>query len=427
MFRLYKTAPNVTANDISNDVIGMSPFSYRTNVDFTFELPELKLTSPVEYAQGTKLFLVEEADTHKQVCFYVKKREYDYKTHKWTYTCPHVFDLLADIYAQDVPTSFPSSSWSDITPSYQQFNNEMADWANQGDYVWERCYWQCIFLIKMMIKHITGTGINSIDSTDIDELDSPYTSRVLMIAPSYYEDYPIKYKNLGINSNCAVRMGTNKTLDYASDDFWVYNTNPSCLQMLRWICSSLKIMVNIFRDDYRFEVLELSGLPDNDADAEYTEEVLEPYRAFAVEVKYLDGGSYQWQFGHWVDSVYVPYYFGEEPNDREIATDKYTAETATVYNTRSVSVSFPNFYRVFALSILGGGAGGSGYQSHVYAILNAQTGTTETLQHAEMLKAWWEDLTMKTKCEIALTGLDMAVPYVEIDVEANRKRLEVLK
>ena len=415
-FRLYKTSVT-PGNDISSYVYELSPYSYRINDDFGFELPEMSFSSTVEIAAGTVLYLTEvAAESVKRISFYVKTAAYNEARMMWEYTCPHILEKLAYIKVKDIPA--PSdSTWCDITPGYSLYNNQ-TDYVNQGQLVWARSYYQALFLMKMLIRKATGTGIAAIDSTDVDEEDSPYVGRYAD-GGSYY-DYTFPYEELCINSGSLLRMGTADHLGVGATDFWTLEPLPNCLQLLRYLSSALRITIDIFRSDYHFELLAVSDAPAEANGLGFEEISLDRYRKYAASYGRLTGGSFDWEFGEWDGGgTYTAYTYGVDSADREVTDFKAELEDTAIATTRALSAQFAHFFRILGLSV-------SNYQSAGYYIINAELGETEVHQYVAALKGFWEQYAAKEKYDIPLPGLELRTPAVEIDISANRMRYERL-
>lgn len=417
-FRLYKTSVS-GGNDISSYIYELSPFSYRINDDFGFELPELSFSSTQELAEGTKVLICDTASIYvKQVCFYVKKAEWNQDKLMYDYTCPHILEQLSYIKVKDLPVG-TFGDWSDITPGYDLYNNQ-TDYSSQGQFIWGRKYYQALFLLKMMVRKVTGLGIAAIDSTAVDDKDSPYYSRIDAYPAQGYTDTPITYARIGLNISCTLRMGTADHTEVLATDFWTLNELPNCLQLLRMICSALKLTIDIFRMDYKIEILAVSGAPTAAATLGFSNPNLERYRKFAASFGRLHGGSFDYIFGEWDGGeTYTAYTYGVDGAVRDIMEWKAECEDTGVDTTRALSAKFTDFFRVYGIS-------GTNYQANVYQIYDEELDSYEETQYVAALKAFWEQYEAREKYEIALPGLELRLPYVEIDIAANRLHYERL-
>jgi len=419
-YRIYRNSISALTN-ISSVIYELNPFSYRINPDFTFELPELTFKSTMELDAGDKIIIVEVADNSRQITFYVEKVKYDYTRQLYEYTCPHILQSLDKILARSLPTSFPNSTWCDITPGYSEFNYQMGAWATQGTNVWSRSYWQITFLMKMMIRKITGLGIASISSSAIDSVESPYTTR----AQNEFEqwaDMAWAYKDLALNIPMTQHLGAEKTQDHNSTEFMTWQALPTCLDLLRWLCSALCITIDIFNSDYRMAVGTISTLPA-DADLQHYEtDDLDLYRGYTVATRRFETGSAFFKFGTWNEyGDYHAYVFGEEPEERAIETFQGLSEN-TNETTRKLALSYPNFFQIVGRYV----NESSGYQSASMVIWNGEDDYGDEQMNSDAWQTWWDGLTKREKCEIALPGLYMKMPYVEIDLATLKMRMEVL-
>lgn len=420
-YRIYRNSISALTN-ISSVIYELNPFSYRINPDFTFELPELTFKSTMELDAGDKIIIVEVADNSRQITFYVEKVKYDYARRLYEYTCPHILQILDKTLARHIPGSFPSTAWCDITPSYTQTNNQMGGWATQGQNVWSRSYWQITFLMKMLIRKATGLGIASISTIAIDNVNSPFTTRYKNEFDQW-TDRPWLYSDIALNINMVQHLGSSVTHEFESTDFMTWQALPSCLDLLRWICSALCITIDIFNSDYRMGVGIASELPADGALLQYETSSLDLYRAYNTTLRnFTYPGALPYIFGEWDElGTYTAYAFGEEPEDLTLENVVGLAENANE-TTRKVTVSFPNFFKVLGRYV----NESSGYQSASMIIWNGEEEYGDEQMIADAWQAWWDGLTKREKCEIALPGLIMKMPYVEIDLAGQKMRMEVL-
>lgn len=418
-YRIYRNSISALTN-ISSVIYELNPFSYRINPDFTFELPELTFKSTTALDAGDKIIIVEVAENKRQITFYVEKIKYDYTRQLYEYTCPHILRSLDKILVRDIATSFPNFTWYEsYSTDYEQFNNQMGAWQNQGGYVWGRAYWQITFLIKMMIMKATGTEHADIDSTGIDAVNSPYTGRALNTFDQW-EDRPWKYEDLALNINMIWRMGTEKTNDYTSQDFMVRQALPSCLDLLRYICSALCITIDIFYSAYTLAVGAVSTVPADADLLRYEEDDLELYRGYVATIRRFDANPHV--FGSWdVNGVYTALVYGEDTEDVAIESFQGAAEN-TNETTRKIAISYPNFYQVQGRYV----DTNSGYRSYAMQIWNGELEYGVEQMNADAWQTFWDAYTKRKTCEIALPGLYMKVPFVEIDLATLKMRLEVL-
>jgi hypothetical protein len=415
-FSLYKTTVT-TENDISSYVYDISPFAYRINDDFTFELPEFTFRSTQELAKDSKVIVCETASAStKQCVFYVKKANYSASSKMWDYVCPHILSKLSDIKVREFGEDF--GVWCDITPGYALWNNQLGGWETQGeDTVWSRVLVQALLAIKMMIYRVAGTSVDDIDSTAVDEVDSFYYWRYES-PPGNWQSVYLKYKELGFNTAALIRAGNNTHLDWAETDFVKVYRFVDCLTVLRLICASMMVTIDIFRADYAIEAFAVSAAPTGIV-PEYAESALDNYRLFQVEIKKLTGGSFEWVFGNWdAEGDYVPYTYGVDSPDRTIEEALSSEENTAIDNIRSLNVVYPNFMRLYGIS-------GTTYQAHVFIILNGQTGAVETDMLVTELADYWGAINAREKYTIEAPGLELRVPFVEHDIASKRMTMEI--
>lgn len=411
-YHLYKSSI-ATNNDISSFIYDMGSFSYKINDDFTFELPELVFSSSIEIDKMENIFITDSIGN--QIQFYVLKRTWNQQKRMFEYICPHILHKLTYVKARHF--GWPFEEWCDISPGYDLYNSQTG--YEQGQDVWGRQYWQCLFMIKMMIHYVTGISISTVDSSSIDDEDSLYYIRAYSMGQ--YNTTILKYKKLGCNMNTTWHMGTNSHLQYLSSDFIDSYNLPDCLNLLRYICASLMITINIMSPNY--EIQEWASLqPPMDSDCLSIEETLiEAYRLYEVTEKRASGQGFDWIFGYYNDLNQLVYYtYGVDNPDLEIIESKGISENTSILNTKNLAITYPNFFRIYWIII-------SGYQSHTSYIYDAEGGFQENRMLANNIKNHWANIINKTKYETALNGLLFKCPYTEIDLSARRFRYETVK
>ncbi len=424
MIQVYRDYVH-SANEISGQILGLSEISYAIKPDWTPELPEVTITTTIDdFAPGEKIVVAQRSDTTKQVVFYVKEIKYDYATQKYTLVCPHILEKLAYIKAMDIPAPLYGDSfgdWSDVTPTgssgYTLYNNQGYD-PQQGNYIWERKYYQAIFLIKMMIHRVTGTGVNSISSSTLESKDSFYAKRW-----EYYgaQEQIYTYGELGVNIGQMQACGTS---------YWNQNTNPDyfvraglmdCLTLLKHLLCALKIYVDIFRSDYKMDVIAFSSAPSNAATLGRTDEILECYRRYGVRRSGLDADP-DWVWGYYDDvgMAWVFYTWGVDNPDREILESVAEEEDTGVDEAKQISVTFPNLFRIHNISI----NTNNYYRSCVQVIKDTIDDKRDWDMWLAAFYAFWQPKTSKYTFETALTALEGKYPAARINVEDLKMRYE---
>lgn len=418
-FRLFRGAVS-TENEITGSVYDISSFVYKINNDFTFELPELQFSCPEYLSLGEDVIIAETGfEASKQIVFYIKKLNWDTKRRMYDYVCAHTLERLAYIPIRDFAGA--GASWCDISLNYTQWNNQLGGWATQGQVtVWERCFVSALTAIKMMIYRITGTSVGSIDSSKIDDENSFYYWKY-EDPPNYWHTVYLKYKELGLNMNCLRRVGSSTHTDISETEFIKIYKMTNCLDVLRYICASLMITINIFRADYAIEAYTVASQASASATLSLVQTSIEPYRLYEVATKRLAGGSFEWVFGCWneMTTQFIPYTYGVNNPDRTIEETQVSKENNGVGNINCLSLRYPNFFRIYGIS-------GNTYQAHTFKIFDAQFGTFEQHQLCQVIQDFWDVAYSRDKYEIASPGLDLRVPYVEHDLAARRMIYEVI-
>lgn len=431
MIRVYRDTV-ATNNEISSQILGLSAFTYRIKEDWTFELPETTIVTTVDdFAPGEKIVVAQASDTSKQVVFYVKDIRYDYDTQKWTLTCPHILEKLAYVKTIDIPAPTYGDSfgaWSDVTPTgssgYTLYNNQW-DAYNQGDYIWERKYYQVLFLIKMLIHYVTGTSVNSIASSDLEAKDSMYADRW-----EYYGAHEtiFKYSELGINLTCARGSGHRYWNMWDAPDYFERAQMTDCLTLLKYLLCALKIRIDIFRDDYKIEIIAVSTAPADSAILNLSEEALTRYRRYGVQrsgivVPLQDPifwPDYIWASYNPSSGQFHFYTWGVENPEREILTSTYERENTSVTDANQISVTYPNLFRIYRIEI----NTNNYYRSRIWIISDTINNKTDWHQWLDAFYTYWQNLTTKRSYETAMTGLDAKWPSVQYDLEKLKMRYE---
>lgn len=419
MFRLYKDSVT-TLNDISGKVFEISPIAYRINDDWSFELPELNFKSTAELAEDDLLFVTDDADEDVLIRFYVKKITYDYTTKLYSYKCLHVFMKLDNYKAYEVPILGDGlvPDWSDITPGYVLYNNDYSDMTGPGR-PWRRQYFQALYLLKVLMHKVSGVGINSVDSTAVDEVNSFYVVRRDIGGGSYVNQAP-KYKELAITIGCLHRLGTKYNGQWNTSDYWERRNLPSLLTVMKCVCQAMGVYIDVFRADFAIKQVALAVAPSGILTS-YESETVEALRDIKVRVSRLVGSVFDFVFGEYIapEWEYSDYTYGVD--DAVCTVEEFTGKVENESNLtyKTMDVGFPNFMRLYVTWI-------DSYQSYIYAIQNDETGADELGQIAQAYDDYWGAVSERIKYEQKLSAISFRAPYTELDMARKTARYERL-
>jgi hypothetical protein len=399
------------STDISGSVKGISSIEYLTNDDLTFELPEITIQSVLDSAEvGDTITIYETAP--RACTFYIERITYDYRSQLYTWRCPHILTKLRKIKTRDV-----SILWSDISPSYAQYNNQTS--SGQGQSRWARRYWQVLFLMQVLIRKATGLGVEDIDVT-VGTKDSPFYTR----AQNEFSEWVTTvrdYATLGVSLSSLLRLGSQTHLDYQATDFDTVLGLPNCLQLLRWLCAASGLTIDIFRADYQILELDMSAAPTNDATKWRQDGYIEPYRSYRANGKRLTAGSFDYIYGTYdVSDVFQPYTYGTDDADYELTEDDAQLTNSGIDEQRDLGMAWPNLWKLYFVNDQ------SDYQSNIYYIDDADDEKGWIEQWLDMLYAYWSEVSRFRRYEIILPGVYHRHRSVELDIESLKMRYEVL-
>lgn len=399
------------STDISGAVKGVSPIEYRTNDDLLFELPEITIQTVLDSASVGDTVTVYE--TSARACtFYITKIAYDHKAQMYTWTCPHILHRLTKYKAREV-----SILWSDISPSYAQYNNQSS--SLQGQSRWSRRYWQVLFLMQTLIRKATGLGINDID-VSVGTKDSPFYTRA-QNALSQWVTTVRSYATLAVSGSSLQRYGSQTHLDYLSTDFATVHGLPNCLQLLRWLCAASGLTIDIFSADYEIMALDQSAAPSDNATKWRQDGDIEPYRTYRANGKHLSADSFDYIYGTYDGTdVFQPYTFGTQDADYELTPDQVELVNALVDDPKDLTLSWPNLFNLYFINDSGD------YQSNIYYINDGEDEKGWIEQWVDMLYAYWSSVTSFNRYEIILPGVYHRHRSIELDMESRKLRYEVL-
>lgn len=399
--------------DISSKVFGITPIQYRTNDDFTFELPETSIQTTISTAVIGDTVTVLEPTTARQVEFYIDKITYDYRRKTYSWQCPHILQKLSKVKAKEVAVA-----WAGISPSYAQYNSQNT--FVQGQSIWARRYFQVLFLMQILIRKATGMAISGIN-IDVGTKDSFYYTRYNQ-PPNGWVDIRKKYADLAVCGSSVYRLGTNTHLDAASTDFDVLSRLPNALQLLRWLCASTGLVIDIFRSDYKILTFTFSSAPSDNATKQREDRLIDRYRRYRTSTKLLDTGSYDYIYGVWDTSTEsIRYYtYGVQNADYELTSAQVEEINSTVNVDKTLDLPWPNMFKLYSIN------NDSTYQSHIAYIMDYERDLGFVEQWMDMLYNTWQGITQSNTYELIIPGLYMHHRSVELDLEARKMKYESL-
>jgi len=380
MNRIYKGSISV-GTDISGSIYGLSEIAYTINPDFSFELPKLSFETNLDMLSEGDIIIVADSDeSYAQCSFYIDSIQYQYKSKLYQVECLHILEKLSLIKCKDIPTPLYGSSfgndWCDSTPTgnsgYNLYNNQAGYYQDQN--VWERRYFQVLFLMKMLIRKASGASISVIDSSAVDNSNSFYYTRYYATGSWYTTTW--KYKELGVALESIKRLSSSRYDDYLSTDFYVTDKLPNCLQLLRWLCMELCVAIDIFLDSYAIQTPVSSSAPADSDVSDRQDVAFQKYRNIGYKEKTLNEiASPEWDlsYGYYdVNTVFVPYTWGDDVDtpDRTLVERSASDDDTGVPKPNSLSVGFPDLLRVYRISI----NTNNYYRSSIGRIKNDQTG-----------------------------------------------------
>lgn len=419
MFLVY-----LDSTDISASVLECSPISYRVNRDFSVELPSIDMVLKSDLLEaGDRVTIREAADATKACQFVVKEVVYDYSTKKQSARLNHALDLLADIHTRSVPNRVTHPNWDDwstITPGYDLLNYQY-DFA-QGQNMWKRRYIQALFLLKMLICRATGTSIESIDSSDIDDVNSFYYSRTYNIGT--WVTTPLTYAELGVASESIGRLGNTAYDENRSDDFFVLTRQTNCLTLLNALLKALQITMNVFRSDYKLGLMATASAPADAAILSRTDSDLELWRRYRLAVRHLaETERNDYVYGLF-DETYWPtpywYTWGVDDPDVELVDRVEEYEDTSVDMVTTNSLEFPAHFRIYRIGV-------STYDppdSFIFAIADGETGDNELAMWLGEYVSQAASLRRRERYQIKAPGMVCYLPATTIDVAAKKLEYE---
>lgn len=400
-------------SDISRYVVGISPIAYRRNDIGTFELPEITIESALAGAVAGDLIDVRESST-AIVSFYIDSVTYDYSTKLYTWSCPHILAKLKEFYAREI-----SVNWADISPSYAQYNFQSG--SDQGQNIWERRYWQVLFLMQTLIRKATGIAVNSVNVASVTG-NSMYYTRALNEF-SQWATHPITYDKLGVSQPGLIRLGSKTHLDHTSTDYDVYGGLPTCLDVLCYLCASAGLYIDIFRSDYRIAAFAEASAPSVSIQLGREDRDLDLYRFYETSAQRLVSGAFDYVYGTFDDlGLFVPYTYGVQDADYELTRYARAAENLSAPGRRKLTAAWPTMFKIYGISNNGT------YQSNIYNIIDAENTYDWLQQWMIYLTDYWFDRTLARTYIVPFTGLLGGGRMVEYDVSqtGNTKKYEVL-
>lgn len=411
-----------SANDVSSEIIGMSEIRYGINADFSFELPELTLTThKTGWKVGDRVTVVDTKDASRRVAFYVEEINYDYGSRRFNVRCPHILAKLAEIPV----TEWMEGDWNDTLPAglsagvYEYFNNQSV--VEQGNIAFERQYCQVALWIAMAIYHVGG--VDSVLDVDIATLN---------LKNSFYKDGAtvLKYRNLGVNIQAVRRCGERSNVEWDDPSFDVQNSVTSCLDYLKYLCSALHCTIDIFRSDYRLNTLEVAGAPTDKATLARTDQFLPLYQKICMSRSGLDPECEllpfraDWIFGYFDDlNRFVEYEYGVDDPEIEIVESYDEWENPQATEPGQLYVTFPINFRLYRINL--NITPTFEYRSYITMIETSEAEPKpEYMQWVAAAADFWAERAQKNEYETVFGGLEMRWPLSRFDVAKRRQRWE---
>lgn len=418
---IIKAYRNTMATDISSYVLSVSPFSMGLNWNFTMELPQTKITTLLEdFVPGEKIILVDAADSTKQITFVVRSVKRNYEDDVLELDCPHVLYTLSDITpAFDLFFPLYGSSWGDLSDyppmgdeGYQFYNNQMAAYAYQGQYVWERSYVQILYLIKALIHLASGASVQNINDSDVATKDSFYYDSYSSYGQTYTTYY--KYSEIAVSVNSINHLGYKSHDQNLITDLFARQALPTCLDLLRLLCQTLFITIDLCRSDYKMDLFTSGYAPTASLTITKTDESIERMKRLAIRTTGLPQPGFI--YGEWdTGGTYIPYTFGVQNPDYELETRTESLDTEAE-TTRTISVTWPNHFRPYAIE-----SGGPGYlyRSKIKLIQDIARTPNKTDHHMWLNKfvELWEGIAAVKEFGTILPGITSKLPRCTIDIE----------
>lgn len=398
------------STNISDKVFAFSPIEYRTNDDLSFELPEVTIRTTIANAEVDDTITLRDSSITPSVQFYIAEITYDYKTKLYTWRCPHILHRLTRYKCREI-----TNDWSDIAPSYAQYNNQNS--AGQGQNRWQRRYWQVLYLMQVLIRKATGLGVNSID-VSVGVKDSQYYSRAQNDLSQWVTTVrPIA--SLGVSMPSILRLGSRTNLDYLATDYDSVQNLPNALQLLRWLCASTGLVINIFRSDYSIIEYDSSAPPSDGAAKGKRDLQFEAYRKYTVMGKRLVVGSFDYIYGTYdVSDVFQPYTYGIDGAAYELTQDEI--ELIDGNAGRNLDVVWPNLFKLYFINNRGD------YQSNIFYINDGELDKGFIEQWLDYLYGKWGNYVGSSVYDIVMPGIAHRHRRIELDIENKRMTYEVI-
>ena len=402
------------ATDISARVLSLSPMLYRRNDSGTYELPEISLETTISTAAVGDTVTVKDG-VSQSITFFIDRIVYDHQSGLYQWECPHILSLLKGYYARDI-----NLSWSGITsPDYAQYNYQTG--IAQGQNRWERRYWQVLFLVQTLIAKATGVPVSSINILKVAG-NSPFYRRTQNEFSQWVTTY-FDYTELGVSLESLRRIGSKTHLDYISDEYDVYGSLPTALDVLNWLCAACGLYIDIFRSDYSISLYAEQPAPSESVQIAREDRALDRYRFYSVTATRLVAGSLDFQYGTWdVYDDLIPYTYGTADAEYELTKQHLMIENAGVSSRKSLNVVFPALFKLYAINDRGD------YRSNISYIINAENGDDWLKMWLDYHTDYWLDRSMSRLYTVPLGVLSGGGRSVEIDVslQAQTKKYEVL-
>ncbi len=411
-----------SGNDVSSEIIGMTEIRYGINPDFSFELPEVTLTThKTGWNVGDRVTVVDEKDASKRVAFYVEEINYDYATRRFSLRCPHVLAKLADIPV----TKWLEGDWNDNMPAglsagvYEYWNNQSV--IAQGNIAYRRQYCQVGLWIAMAIYHVGGVeSVLDVDIHTLNNKDSFYTDGATVL----------KYRELAVNIQAVWRCGERSNVEWDDPSFDVQNSVTSCLDYLKFLCSALHCTIDIFRSNYRLNTLEMAAAPTDTATLARTDQFLPLYQKICMSRAGLDPDcellpfSADWIFGYYDDlNRLVEYEYGVDDPEIEIVESYDEWDNPQATEPGQLYVTFPMNFRLYRINL--NTTPTFEYRSYITMIeTNAAEPKAEFMQWVPAMADFWGERAQKNEYETAFGGLDMKWPLSRFDIPRRRQRFE---
>lgn len=443
----------LTVNNIdkSDYITGLSSFRYEINKDFTFELPDLDIESAIDI--GNINDIVKISNSTGSIDFYITEKKQDQDSLFWNYHCEHLLYKLKGIKTDAIPTpsmvenvgaNFTNSysSWSDInllfnnplsvSECYRRYNNfDVPTETITGPVERSRQqYYQVLFLMQMLIRKATGKGINAIDVSKVYDEDSIYHATQASATSPYWQYVTLKYKEIGIPIQFIKRMGTSNTYQFQtqpSSNFDEWDKITDCLDLLRYLCSSLMIVIDIF-NNYTIRPIMTRSQSNDKVVSKDTDDLIRFRKVSGSEsVLNLIDDAYNSELfvEYYVENQdYYYYTFGESgENQREM--DDYSAGNVNniYFTSETVANSFPTFFKLYQIIL----NTSSYYKSKLYNLRTSLSvpGTYPPDDrvmywlhcYADALFDYWEGYNKQDDITEISADIKMTGHETEIDVE----------